>query len=121
MLGERGGGSVTFDDYSAFRRSTDLPSTNDTRFGPGIYPTLGLAGESGEVAEKIKKLYRDRDGQHDPSWRRELLKETGDVLWYLDRILADFGMSLSMAAQANIEKLTDRMNRGTLSGNGDNR
>lgn len=109
---------ITFKHYAEWRTTTDLPSTN---LGPGVYPALGLAGETGEVLEKIKKLYRDRNGEADQAWRDELSKELGDCLWYIDRIANDFGFDLEDVALANISKLESRMTRGVLSGDGDNR
>lgn len=87
-----------------------------------IYPTLGLTGEAGEVAEKVKKMIRD--GNLDP---HALHKEIGDVLWYLAALCNDlseeYGMdfSLAKAAEANLAKLADRAKRNAIQGNGDNR
>jgi len=87
-----------------------------------IYPTLGLCGESGEVAEKIKKWLRDGGGSVLPEEKLELLKkELGDVLWYLANLADDLGLSLQEIAELNIAKLVDRKNRGVLQGSGDNR
>lgn len=83
---------------------------------PIIYPTLGLCGEAGEVAEKIKKF--KRDGVLDT---KEVAKELGDVLWYVANLAGDLGYTLSQIAQMNVEKLTDRAERNVLSGSGDNR
>lgn len=87
-----------------------------------IYPALGLTGESGEVAEKVKKWLRD--GLVVPE---DLHKEVGDVLWYLANLCADmqekFGdkYSLGNAAENNIKKLKSRKERGMINGSGDNR
>jgi NTP pyrophosphatase (non-canonical NTP hydrolase) len=87
-----------------------------------IYPTLGLCGEAGEVAEKVKKLYRDHRGViPNGEWQDDLLKEIGDVLWYLAAICRDFEIELDWAAQLNIAKLQSRKERGVLKGSGDNR
>lgn len=87
-----------------------------------VYPTLGLCGESGEVAEKIKKWLRDGGGSVLPEEKLELLKkELGDVLWYLANLADDLGLSLQEIAELNIAKLVDRKNRGVLQGSGDNR
>lgn len=112
---------MTFEEYCEFRRTTDLPSTVSGRFAPGVYAALGLAGETGEVLEKIKKLYRDSDGYHDHSWRESLKCELGDVLWYVSRIADDFGFDLEDVARENICKLKSRTARGKLGGSGDNR
>lgn len=86
-----------------------------------IYPVLGLCGESGEVAEKVKKLFRDGNGEVTPEVRAALIKELGDVLWYLAATADDIGVDLDEVAQTNLEKLASRRARGTLSGSGDNR
>lgn len=86
-----------------------------------VYPTLGLAGESGEVAEKMKKVIRDNDGIVSPEKKEEIKKELGDVLWYVAQIASELGLSLSDVASFNIEKLKSRQERGMLKGSGDNR
>ncbi|HEX4799161.1 MAG TPA: nucleoside triphosphate pyrophosphohydrolase family protein [Candidatus Paceibacterota bacterium] len=90
-----------------------------------VYPALGLAGETGEVVEKIKKLIRDNDTYDaavvDVEKRAEIQKEMGDVLWYLAQLSTEFGMSFEDVAQMNIEKLASRKERGVLHGSGDNR
>lgn len=86
-----------------------------------IYPTLGLAGEAGEVAEKIKKVMRDKGGRVDDATREDIKKELGDVLWYITQLATELGISLDDVAESNIKKLYDRMDRGVLGGNGDNR
>ena len=88
---------------------------------PIVYPTIGLTGEAGEVAEKVKKLCRDHNGVLNDERRTELCKELGDVLWYLAEIARQAGLTLGQVAQANIEKLADRMNRKKINGSGDNR
>lgn len=86
-----------------------------------LYPALGLAGESGEVCEKIKKAYRDNDGEFSVEKIAEITKEIGDVLWYLSAICNDLNIDLNSAAELNINKLYSRKERGVISGNGDNR
>lgn len=85
------------------------------------YPTLGLCGETGEVAEKIKKLYRDRNGVMDEEFKTMLKKEMGDVLWYLAILCMEAGFTLDEVAAHNLEKLASRMERGKLHGDGDTR
>jgi NTP pyrophosphatase (non-canonical NTP hydrolase) len=86
-----------------------------------IYPALGLAGESGEVVEKVKKLLRDKGGVVDDKFVHDVTLELGDVLWYV-AVLADaIGMTLNDVAQVNIAKLNTRKFKGTLSGSGDHR
>lgn len=86
-----------------------------------IYPTIGLAGETGEVSEKVKKVLRDNEGRFTDEQRQELAKELGDVLWYVAVLARDLGYSLETVAKMNIDKLQSRKDRGCLGGNGDNR
>lgn len=82
-----------------------------------FYPTLGLSGESGEIANKVKKVMRGDPGADFSGVPDEL----GDVLWYLAAIASDLGVSLEDVARENIEKLFDRRARGVIKGSGDNR
>ena len=86
-----------------------------------IYPTLGLAGEAGEIANKVKKILRDSSGNLQESVREDLICELGDVLWYVAALATDLKTELSEVANKNIEKLNSRKNRGTIGGSGDNR
>lgn len=88
---------------------------------PIVYPTLGLTNEAGEVAGKIKKIFRDRDGVISEADRADLKKELGDVLWYLTQICSELDLTLQEVAEANIGKLYSRLERGTIGGDGDNR
>jgi NTP pyrophosphatase (non-canonical NTP hydrolase) len=85
------------------------------------YVTLGLAGESGEVAEKVKKLFRDDGGKLSEEKREEIRNELGDVLWYVAAVASETGLSLNDIATNNIKKLESRRKRGVLQGSGDNR
>ncbi|MEI7512494.1 MAG: nucleoside triphosphate pyrophosphohydrolase family protein [Candidatus Uhrbacteria bacterium] len=85
------------------------------------YTVLGLCGESGEIAEKMKKLGRDRGGVMDDAWKVEMTKELGDVLWYISQAAFELGVDLETVAAANVEKLRSRQQRQTLHGDGDNR
>jgi NTP pyrophosphatase (non-canonical NTP hydrolase) len=82
---------------------------------------LGLCGESGEVAEKFKKILRDKDGVLNDEDKKSVAKELGDVLWYLATIAGDMGLSLSQIVQWNLDKLHDRQKREKLHGSGDER
>lgn len=86
-----------------------------------IYPTLGLAGEAGEVAEKVKKVLRDNNGQFDAAAINAIKKELGDVMWYVARLAAELGLSLKDIATGNIAKLNSRKQRDKLHGSGDDR
>lgn len=86
-----------------------------------IYPTLGLAGEAGEIANKVKKILRDNAGVMKEDVRQNLISELGDVLWYIAALATDLKADLSEVANQNIEKLNSRKNRGVIGGSGDNR
>lgn len=82
---------------------------------------LGLVGESGEVADKFKKIIRDRGGDPSNQDCLEIAKELGDVFWYLAELSHYLGFSLEEIAQINLHKLEDRLDRNCLHGQGDNR
>ena len=86
-----------------------------------IYPALGLCGESGEVAEKVKKVIRDNNGELTEEKRLEIAKEIGDVLWYVATLSHDLGYELEDIALMNINKLRSRQKRDKINGSGDNR
>lgn len=105
-------------DYQSRSRSTAVyPRAGDNL----LYPTLGLCGEAGEVAEKIKKMVRDDAGVLTGERRAALAKELGDVLWYLAQIATEADLELDAIAEANIEKLSSRQRRNVLQGSGDDR
>jgi NTP pyrophosphatase (non-canonical NTP hydrolase) len=85
------------------------------------YPTLGLAGEAGEVAEHAKKAIRDDGGSVGDERKAAMSKELGDVLWYVAQIATELGLDLNEIAEQNLEKLFSRQERGVLSGSGDDR
>jgi NTP pyrophosphatase (non-canonical NTP hydrolase) len=87
-----------------------------------VYPALGLAGEAGEVCEKIKKVMRDSTHKSD-FWdkRDDIEMELGDVLWYIANLATDLGLSMDIIAAKNLEKLRDRQDRDALQGEGDDR
>jgi NTP pyrophosphatase (non-canonical NTP hydrolase) len=86
-----------------------------------MHLVLGLVGEAGEVAEKVKKLVRDQGGDLERLDRDDMAAELGDVMWYT-AVLANFlDLSLNDVAQRNIDKLADRQSRAVLGGSGDNR
>ncbi len=99
------------------RRTWQLVHTNH----PIIYPTLGLVNEAGEVAGKIKKIFRDKSGVIDHDDREALKQELGDVLWYFTQICTELNLSIEEVAAANLEKLASRLARGVIGGNGDHR
>ena len=102
---------------AAARRTALYPDAGNNP----IYPTLGLSGEAGEVADKVKKVIRDRAGHFDDEVRAEIALELGDVLWYVAQLASELGYELEVVANQNLKKLRDRADRGQLRGNGDHR
>lgn len=88
---------------------------------PIVYPALGLCGESGEVANKVKKVIRDNNSEFTNDKKAEIAKEIGDVLWYCATLANDLGYTLEEVGMTNIEKLKSRKERGVIGGSGDNR
>lgn len=86
-----------------------------------LYPALGMAGEAGEVANKVKKIIRDGTENMPDDWKDQLASEIGDVLWYCAALANDIGMPLSLIAAQNRDKLLERKQKGTISGSGDKR
>lgn len=109
---------MDFKEYQKKSRKTAIYPNRDNNF---IYTTLGLVGESGEIAEKVKKIIRDKEGVINDETREELNKELGDVLWYLAQTASELKLSLDDIAENNIKKLYSRKKRGKLHGDGDNR
>ena len=109
---------MTFDEYQKESGKTAIYPRRGENF---IYPTLGLVGESGEVAEKVKKIIRDDKGKLNEEKRKEIEKELGDVLWYLAQLATELKLSLEDIAQLNLRKLQSRKERGVLQGSGDDR
>jgi len=109
---------MNFNEYQQKARQTAIYPNKDNNF---VYPTLGLVGEAGEVAEKIKKVIRDSDGIVTPEKKEEIKKELGDVLWYIANLAIELDIELEDIAQGNIEKLFSRMERDKVHGDGDNR
>ena len=94
-----------FADYQQRSRATAVyPGAGDNI----LYPTLGLCGEAGEVAEKVKKMVRDDDGVLTPERREALAKELGDVLWYVAQVATEADLDLQEVADANLRKLLSR-------------
>lgn len=85
------------------------------------YVTMGLSGEAGEIANKVKKIYRDKEGQLSEGSKKDLAKELGDVLWYVAMLAHELDYSLEDVAKMNVEKLDSRHQRGVIKGEGDDR
>lgn len=86
-----------------------------------VYPALKLAGEAGEFAEKVGKIIRDEAGVISPASKTALLKELGDVLWYISAASRELGSDLEEVARMNLAKLSARAEAGRLGGSGDDR
>jgi NTP pyrophosphatase (non-canonical NTP hydrolase) len=113
---------LNFDDYQMLALSTAVYQDVGTNL---VYPALGLAGESGEYVDKVKKNWRNKGSMSaanlTPEERKEFIKELGDVLWYVAASARELGEDLSEVAVQNIAKLFDRRNRGVIKSEGDNR
>jgi NTP pyrophosphatase (non-canonical NTP hydrolase) len=108
---------MTFTDYQKSAAKTAVyPGRGE---GNWIYPALGLAGEAGEICEKIKKCMRDDGGKMSDERRALLAKELGDVLWYVATMSTELGLDLGDIARGNLAKLAARQSAGTLHGSGD--
>lgn len=110
---------MDFNDYQ--RHTDDTAIYPDAGNGNFIYPALGLCGEAGEVAERIKKVLRDANGHMTLDRKTGLLNELGDVLWYVARLAREIGIPLDYIAEYNIKKLSSRKERNVLHGSGSNR
>ncbi|MCF0179534.1 MAG: nucleoside triphosphate pyrophosphohydrolase family protein [Bacteroidales bacterium] len=108
---------MTLNEYQEGARSTAIyPESRKI-----IYPTLGLTGEAGEVADKVKKVIRDNNDTFSEEKKHEIALELGDVLWYAASLAHDLGFSLDEVAKMNLDKLASRMKRDKIHGNGDER
>lgn len=112
---------MTFDEYQKAAHETAIYPDEIAL----AYVTMGLAGEAGEIANKVKKIYRDGESDVRAEFTargdESLAKELGDVLWYCAELATVIGVSLGDVAEANLRKLTARKCSGTLGGSGDNR
>jgi NTP pyrophosphatase (non-canonical NTP hydrolase) len=114
---------MNFNEYQVAAKSTDLfvEGSKDFNSPAFLSKVLGLVGETGEVAEKCKKILRDKGGTATDDDVQDLKMEIGDVLWYVATVARYLGLDLEDIAQANLQKLADRSKRNAISGNGDNR
>ncbi|GAA0984200.1 Phosphoribosyl-ATP pyrophosphatase [Nocardioides aquaticus] len=101
---------------AALRTARDVDAPDEF-----MHLVLGLVGEAGEVAEKVKKLVRDHDSDLDRLDRDDMAAELGDVLWYTAVLASFLGLSLDDVAERNVAKLADRQRRAALGGSGDHR
>lgn len=108
-------------DFATFQKKVKETSIYPNQGNNVAYAALGLAGEAGEVADKVKKIIRDAHGTLTPKAREEMIKELGDVLWYLAAVANELSVDIEEIAQRNVDKVEDRRARGVISGEGDNR
>jgi NTP pyrophosphatase (non-canonical NTP hydrolase) len=109
---------MTFNDYQEETNKTAIYPDRGNNF---VYPVLGLMGEAGEVAEKIKKVWRDKNNIVSDNDKMEIKKEMGDVLWYLSQLATELEIDFEDVANTNILKINSRLERHKLNGDGDNR
>lgn len=112
---------MDFQHFQAYQQASRKTWGEVSMDSPIVYPTLGLVNEAGEVAGKIKKIFRDKGGNISAEDREALKYELGDVLWYLTQICTELDLTLQEVATANIEKLFSRLERGQIRGEGDTR
>jgi NTP pyrophosphatase (non-canonical NTP hydrolase) len=114
---------MTFAEYQKLAITTDLFGGKPQPIDSHAFLTklLGLVGETGEVAEKFKKILRDKNGKLDEADLAMIKKELGDVLWYISVIGTYLGLKLEDVANHNLDKVLDRKSRGVTRGSGDNR
>ncbi len=109
---------MTFDEYQQQSKATAQYSDF---VPPWVYLAFGLAGETGEVVDKLKKVVRNNNGVFSSDDKLGIKKELGDVLWYMSQLCEELGLSLDDVAQTNRAKLEDRKARGVIKSRGDNR
>lgn len=110
---------MTLEEYQKKALTTVIKT--DSEFRDLLHWVLGINGEAGEIAEKVKKIIRDKNAVVSEEDKAELAKEVGDVLWYLAVFAHHLGVPLEEIAQQNLDKLQSRKKRGVLQGSGDNR
>lgn len=111
---------MSLNNYQFHARKTAIYPERDKLVGL-LYTSLGLAGETGEFCDKVKKVLRDSDGIVTEERKEALVKELGDALWYLSQCASELGVPLEDVASGNLAKLGLRQEQGKLQGSGDNR
>jgi NTP pyrophosphatase (non-canonical NTP hydrolase) len=107
-----------FNAYQELTTKMAMVAGDDKRL---LIYIMGLSGETGEVSEKFKKMYRDAGGVMSSEFKEDVKKELGDVLWYVSSIAHELGFTLEEIAEANINKIESRRARNVQHGNGDDR
>lgn len=114
--------SLEFEEYQEQSAETAIyPEAGTGSFNAVSYAVLGLVNEAGEVAGKLKKVWRDKDGVLDSAAQEQLASELGDVLWYAAALAEEIDYPLEAVALDNLNKLRSRKERGVIGGSGDNR
>ena len=108
-------------DFKTYQKKARETAQYPNLGSNNVYPTLGLVGEAGEVAEKVKKVIRDKNGVFDEESKNAIKRELGDVLWYISNLSDELGFKLEEVASENLEKLKLRAAKGKISGSGDDR
>jgi len=108
-------------DFNLYQKSAAKTAHYDNEERRILLIMTGLAGETGEIAEKVKKIFREKDGKPSKEDKERLKKELGDSLWYLSELARYFDIELADIAETNITKLADRSRRDVLRGSGDDR
>lgn len=109
---------MTFDEYQTKSKATDTGTVIGEHY---VYLAMGLAGESGELINKVKKVFRDNGGQMTDEKKEAIKQELGDVLWYTAQLATALGFTLEDVAKDNLDKLSDRQKHNTIHGAGDER
>jgi len=112
------GGPMTLNDYQAEAWKTAIYPCKGHNL---VYPILGLNGEAGELAEHCKKMMRDDNNKLTLERKAAIIKELGDVLWYVSDTCTELNIPLEKVARKNLEKLADRKKRNKIHGSGDDR
>lgn len=114
--------SLSFNTYQKFTNETAVYTGHGSATIQALsYVGLGLAGESGEVCEKLKKTIRDNNGIISDEIKSSLIKELGDVLWYIARLCEELQVNMQDVVETNVAKLLARKEQNKIHGNGDNR
>ena len=109
---------MDFSEYQEKARKTAIYPDVGNNF---VFPTLGLTGEAGEIANKIKKIPRDDGDELTDEKKAEVSYELGDLLWYVAQLSTELGIDLEDVVKKNLEKISARKSQGTLHGSGDKR